>query len=94
MAVSLTTKLSPEASYLAGIRRLNFVSVHPKSSMWREFTRRVQRGVKVDLNFRFRQIQGLVSNETGVLRRREVKHKSLVRNKLIRGKLPPSLNWL
>ena len=45
-------------------------SVHPKSSMWRDFTRRAQCGVKVDLNFHLRQMNGLVSNDTGVLCRR------------------------
>ena len=38
--------------------------------MWRDFTRRAQCGVKVDLNFHLRQMNGLVSNDTGVLRRR------------------------
>ena len=70
MAVSLTTKLSSEASYLAYIKRLHFVSVQAKTLMWRDFTRRAQCGVKNDLNFRFRKMKGLVSKETYVLPRR------------------------
>ena len=75
MAVSLTTKLSSEASYLAGIKRLKLVSVYPRTSRWRDFTRRAQCGVKNDLNFRFRKMKGLVSKETNVLPQWEVKQK-------------------